>query len=495
MHKFLPVILLLGWFGIPGDVEARPPNVVFILADDLGGHDLGCYGSTFHCSPHLDALAQRGTLFTNAYSASPLCSPTRCSILTGLFPARVGITAPVCHDANVVLEKGLSPAGPNARLQIAKSLTRLKTDYVTLPEVLHQAGYRTGHFGKWHLGAEPYSPLQQGFEVDLPHTAGPGPGGPKGYFAPWPWWKDAGQPEEHIDDRMGDEAAKFIAAHAEQPFFLNYWAFGVHSPWMGKAEYIEEAATRADPQSAQRNPIYAAMIRSLDDSVGKILTALDEHHLTDNTIIIFTSDNGGWHNVAKNLTQHSNYAGIPVTSNAPFRSGKASNYEGGTHVPLLVSWPGHTAPGSRNDTIIHSCDYFPTLLEILGLPTPPGVTFDGQAMTRAFAGETLDRGPIFSHFPHGGPNQIDGFRPGSWVRDGDWKLIRFYADNADGSDLLELYHLRDDPSESQNLASQHLERTHTMNGWITDFLSRTEAVVPRLNPNYNPAPNRNPKKS
>ncbi|MGL6074462.1 MAG: sulfatase [Fimbriiglobus sp.] len=479
----LPVFLVFVSFVTA--VEPTPrPNIVFILADDLGGHDLGCYGSTFHQSPHVDALAKRGMLFTNAYSASPLCSPTRSSILTGLAPARIGITAPNCHLPEVVLEKKLVPGGPNAKVLNAQTLTRLKTDYITLPKVLKSAGYRTGHFGKWHLGAEPYSPLQHGFDVDMPHTPGPGPGGGNGYFAPWQWWKGEGKPGDHIDDRMGEEAAKFIAANKDKPFYLNYWAFGVHSPWMAKKDYIEDAAKRMDPKSGQRHPVYAAMIRSLDESIGRIVKELEQHRLLDNTIIIFTSDNGGWHNVAKEATNNKDYANIPVTSNAPFRSGKASNYEGGTHVPLLVSWPGHTKPGSRNDTIIQSLDYFPTILDILKLDQPKNLKFDGTSVAAALDGKLVARDAIFSHFPHGGRSDIDGFRPATWVRQQEWKLIRFYADNDDGSDKLELYNLQDDISETKNLASAKPELVKTLNAKITKFLQDTDAVVPKLNPNY-----------
>jgi len=478
------VVALFGiaFFGnCTNHANAAPPNIVFILADDLGGHDLGCYGSTFHQTPNIDRLAERGMLFTDAYSASPLCSPTRSSIMTGLAPARTGITAPNCHLPTVMLDKRLSKSA--ARVLVADSVTRLKTDYVTLPKVLQQAGYRTGHFGKWHLGAEPYSPLQHGFDVDLPHTPGPGPGGGNGYFAPWAFWKSEGQPGDHIEDRMAAEAVKFIAANKNRPFFLNYWAFSVHSPWMGKADFIAEAAKRADPKSPQRNPVYAAMIRSLDDAVGRIVAALEEHNLADNTIIIFTSDNGGWHNVAKEATNNSAYAGIPVTSNTPLRSGKASNYEGGTRVPLLVVWPGKTKAGSRSNSVVQSTDFFPTLLEMTNTPKPESVTFDGISIAPTFVGEPLTRKAIYSHFPHGGRSDINGFVPGTWVRQGNWKLIRFFAQNPDGSDRLELYDLKTDLGETKNLAAEKPELVRQLNNLITKYLQDTEAVIPKLNPN------------
>ncbi len=482
MKRFLPALLLV--IAVAGASSAAQPNIVFILADDLGGSDLGCYGSTFHATPHLDALARRGMLFTNAYSASPLCSPTRSSLMTGLAPARIGITAPQCHLPEVQLEKKLVKGGPGTKVLVADSLTRLKTDYVTLPEVLKQAGYRTGHFGKWHLGPAPYSPLQHGFDVDLPHTPGPGPGGGNGYFAPWAFWKGQGKAGDHIEDRMAEEAVQFIQENKGRPFFLNYWAFSVHSPWMGKEAFIAEAAKRADPHAPQRNPVYAAMVRSLDDAVGRLTAALDANGLSENTIIIFTSDNGGWHNVPREATNNAAYAGIPVTSNAPFRSGKASNYEGGTRVPLFVVWPGHIKPGSRSDAVVQSTDFFPTLVEMTKLPKPEAVKFDGISIVPAFSNQTLKREAIFSHFPHGGRGDIDGFRPGTWVRKGDWKLIRFFADHDDRSDRLELYDLKNDVGETKNLAAEKPELVKELNARIDAFLRETEAVVPIANPDY-----------
>ena len=455
------------------------PNIVLIVADDLGQRDVGCYGSTFHKTPHIDALARRGMLFRNAYSASPLCSPTRASILTGLAPARIGITAPNCHVAEVMLEKRL--AGSGARVRVADSITRLKTDYLTLPEVLRDAGWHTGHLGKWHLGAEPYSPLQHGFASDLPHTPGPGPGGGNGYFAPWSFWKGEGQPGDHIEDRMAAEAEKFIAANKARPFFLNYWAFSVHSPWMAKDAYIAEATPRADKHAPQRNAMYAGMVRSLDDAVGRITAALEANGVAENTLIIFTSDNGGWHNVAKEATKNKAFAAVPVTSNAPFRSGKASNYEGGTRVPLLAVWPGKIAPGTTSDALAQSTDFFPTLLELTQLPPPAGVKFDGASIAPALRGEPMQRDTIFSHFPHGGRSDIGGFRPATWVRRGDWKLIRFFADNDDGSDKLELFNLREDIGETKNLAAENPARAAALNALIAGYLKDTEAVVPVLN--------------
>ena len=473
------LFILTTHHGIAAD---KRPNIVIILADDLGQRDLGCYGSTFHRTPHIDAMAARGMKFTNAYSASPLCSPTRASILTGLAPARIGITAPVCHMPNVMLEKRLAAGGANGRVLNADSITRLKTDYLTLPEALRDSGWRTGHLGKWHLGSEPYSPLQHGFESDLPHTPGPGPGGRNGYFAPWQFWPGEGRPGDHIEDRMAEEAEKFIAANRDRPFFLNYWAFSVHSPWMAKEDFVADAATRSDKSARQRNAMYAGMLRSLDDAVGRITAALEKNGVADNTIIFFTGDNGGYY-LPPRQTRHAAWADVPVTSNAPFRSGKASTYEGGTRVPLIVVWPRKVNAGATSDAIVQSTDFFPTLLDLTGLSLPQQRSFDGGSFAPALRGEKLARETIFCHFPHGSERaQIDGMKPGTWVRRGDWKLIRFFAARDDGTDLLELYNLRDDPGEKQNLAAAKPELAAELAALITRYLADTEAVIPKLAP-------------
>jgi len=257
---------------------AARPNVLFILADDLGWRDTSLYGSTFHETPNVERLARRGMMFTNAYAANPLCSPTRASIQTGLWPARIGITAPACHLPEEKFEETVAERGsPDVKVISCASATRLKHEYYTLAEALRDAGYRTGHFGKWHLGQEPYDPLRQGYDVDVPHWGGPGPAG--SYLAPWkfPAKLDfAGAPGEHIEDRMAGEAARFIRQNRDRPFFMTYWCFSVHAPFDAKKVYVEKYRARADPANPQRNPLYAAMVRSMDDAVGRILDALDE---------------------------------------------------------------------------------------------------------------------------------------------------------------------------------------------------------------------------
>lgn len=472
------------------------PNVVFILADDLGAHDVGCFGSTFYETPNIDRLATRGVKFTQAYAANPLCSPTRSSILTGLYPARTGITAPACHMPQVQLEKKLIKGGPSVKVFAADSLTRLKTEYFTLAEALHEAGYATAHFGKWHLGRnrpghaeDRYEPKDQGFDLDFPHTPNaPGPGG--GYLAPWKFITDpplAAAPGTHIEDRMSTEAAKFIREHKVKPFYVNYWAYSVHPPWNARHDYIEHFKPKADEKNPQHNPLYAAMVKSLDDGVGQILAAIDEAGIAERTIIVFFSDNGGWAFPPK-ATDPEGFENMPATSNLPQRSGKASIYEGGTREPCIVIWPGKTKPNTTSDALLQSGDFYPTLLTMCGLQPQAGLKLDGVDQTPMLLGKGLVRDRVFCHFPNGSPSQaehIPGFLPSTYVRQGDWKLIRFFGDNEDGRDRFELYNLKDDVGEAKNLAAENPERVRELNALVTDFLRDTEAVIPILNPNYN----------
>ncbi len=460
----------------------RKPNVVFILADDLGWRDSSLYGSTFFKTPHIDALAKRGMMFTQAYAANPLCSATRASLVTGLWPARLGLTGASGHIAQVILEKRLVKAAPpNVKALSAISTSRVDTKCYTVAEAFKDAGYTTGHFGKWHLGREPYDPLHQGFDVDIPHTSAPSPL-PKGYLAPWPVWPGQGAPGEHLEDRMAEEAVKFIRDNRDRPFLLHYWAFSVHSPWQAKQHLIEKYAKRVDPDNPQHNPVYAAMVESFDDAVGRLVGALDEEGLTENTVIIFLSDNGGWSWGAEQFIPDP-YKGVPITSNSPLRGGKATIYEGGTREPFVVVWPGVVQPGTRNDqAIVSSVDYFPTMVDMLGLPTEPDQEFDGVSIRRALEGKTLKRDTIFCHFPHSIP--ATGAIPATYVRKGDWKLIRNYCDGENGTDTFELYNLKDDIGETRNLAAEKPRRVKRLRKLLEDFLEETGAVVPIPNPRY-----------
>ncbi|NUQ62116.1 MAG: sulfatase [Pirellulales bacterium] len=465
---------------------------MLILADDLGWRDVGCFGSTFHETPNIDRLAERGMRLTQAYAASPLCSPTRSSILTGQYPARIGITSPACHLPQAQLEKKLAADPPPAVKAVnADSLTRLKPEYFTLAEALREAGYATAHFGKWHLGhSGPYEPMDQGFDLDFPHTpSAPGPGG--GYLAPWKFIKEpplAGKAGEHIEDRMSQEAARFIRAHKDRPFYVNYWAYSVHSPWNARRDYIDHFKARVVESNPQHNPLYAAMIKSLDDGVGRLLDAVDEAGVADRTFIVFFSDNGGYAYPPK-ATDPEGYEETPATSNLPLRSGKASLYEGGTREPCILVWPGTIQPGSASDALFQSTDFYPTLLAACGIQPRGGLKLDGFNQMPLLLGRQSPRDLVFCHFPHGGPRQaatIPGFLPGAYVRRGDWKLIRFFADNDDGSDRFELFNLKEDIGESRNLAAEKPELVGELNELISGLLRDTEAVVPVRNPVYDP---------
>jgi len=495
MKKLL--ILLWGVSALTaGAANPGQPNIVFILADDLGWSDTTFNHTTnaFYETPNIERLAARGLRFTQAYAASPWCSPTRCSIMTGLYPARVGITTPGCHVPQVILEKGLMKnAARTQKVIVAQSVTRLQTNYFTLAKAFKQAGYVTGHFGKWHLGPEPYSPLQQGFDVDVPHYPGPGPAG--SYVGPWKFpakLNFIGQPGEHLEDRMASEAIAFLKANKDKPFFLNYWAFSVHAPFDGKPELVAKyraKAAKLPPNSPQRNPVYGAMVQSLDENVGRLLDALDELKLTDHTIIVFFSDNGGVHWAAGKDNgedpANTGIGGIPITSNTPLRGGKATSYEGGTREPCVVIWPGLTKADAFTDAIIQSTDFFPTFADLLKLKVPEAVKFDGKSFGALLSGGAWNRGPTFCHFPHNTP--AAGGLASTWVRDGDWKLIRFFALNNDQTDKLELYNLKDDLGETNNLAAQFPAKARELNAKIDGFLAASEAVVPVKNPNYDPA--------
>ena len=480
--KSLSVALaILSLFPIQPLAISAQPNVVFILADDLGWSDTTLYGTTkFYQTPNIERLAKRGVTFSRAYSASPLCSPTRSAILTGLSPARTGITTPNCHLPQVILEATVGKSGaPNQKAIQPSPVTRLKTEYRTLAEALKEAGYATGHFGKWHLGSEPYSPLQQGFDVDVPHHPGPGPAG--SYVAPWKFADfdhDPDIPDQHIEDRMAKEAVAFIEKHRSQPFYLNYWMFSVHAPFDAKKSLIEKHRTRVDPNNTQRSPTYAAMIESMDDAIGTLLNTLDRLKIADNTIVVFTADNGG--NMYNEIDE------TRPTSNAPLRGGKATMFEGGTRVPCVVAWPGITLPGTRSDLIVQSEDYYPTIIHGLGLKPEAGQRFDGISILPALKGNAFSRGAIFQYFPHN-PGVPDWLPPAVSVHRGDWKLIRIFHGGESNAHRYLLFNLRDDLSEKTNLASQKPELVSELDGLITTFLNETKAVVPIPNPAFDPA--------
>jgi arylsulfatase A-like enzyme len=464
--------------------DTAKPNVVFILADDLGWRDLGCYGSTFYKTPNIDKLARRGMLFTQAYATAPICSPTRASILSGLYPSRLGITLPSCQSPKAILEKQPLPskASPSQKAITPASLTRLSREFYVLPECLKDAGYVTAHIGKWHCGWSPHGPEDQGFDF-----VWPGCEMSTSYFAPYPMAMADGRIDldaipapagEHLQDRMTDEAIHWLKTNPRRPFFLNYWAFLPHVPLQAHAELIDKYKAKADPQNPQHNPVYAAMIETLDRNVGRLLNTLDELGVADNTIVIFSSDNGG--------TDWTTHDDTPPTSNFPLREGKGTAYDGGTRVPLIVSLPDRVKSGAVSDALVTSVDIYPTLLEITGVKPKKDIKLDGLSIMPALRGEPLKRDAIFCLWPHYATAAGKGGRPAAWVRCGNKKLIRFFADNDDQTDRFELYDLAIDIGETNNLAALKPEQTRELNGLLGRFLAETQAVIPLPNPVYNP---------
>ncbi len=488
--------------------ETRRPNVVLFLVDDMGWMDSGVYGSKYYETPHIDRFARRAMRFTGAY-ASPLCSPTRASILTGKYPTRHGILTASGHQTPQPADFNFSPdTGPANRPTISPiSKNYLDPAEYTLAEVLRDAGYRTAHIGKWHLGlTTPHRPEAQGFDVAF-HCA-PDPGPPGNYFSPYgvvpdgrPTGKNKvgtitdGPPGEYIVDRQAQEAVKFIRASKDQPFFLNLWCYGVHGPWGHKPEYTAEFAKKTDPRGAQGNPIMASMLRSVDECFGRILDELDQQGLTENTLVIFYSDNGGnihsnvpdkakteraVKNKADALADWRKWAGDrPPTNNAPLRDGKSSLYEGGTRVPMMWAWANRIAPGAVSDDIVGHIDLYPTVLDLIGLPKPAEQPMDGVSLAPVLLGKgPLPRTTFFNYFPYR-PNE-----GGVTVRSGDFKLIRWFEAGVPR----ELYNLRDDIGETQNLAEAQPEKAKELDALIDGFLTATGALVPKANPAFKARP-------
>lgn len=480
--RFLMLLVCLMYFhGYSQSKNTQQPNVIFILADDLGWRDVGYMGSVYYQTPHIDALANSGMIFKNAYSASPLCSASRSAIITGRYPSKTGIIDASCHLKEVRLAAEVRPKSPPfAKALSVISATRLNLDFYTLGEAFKDAGYATAHIGKWHLGAEPFDPLHQGFDIDIPHTNSSGPN-PNGWFAPWPVWPGHGKVGDNLEDAMTDEVVNYIKSHKDKPFLLDYWSFSVHGPWDAKKNLIDKYAILANPNDPQHNPVYAGMVETFDNGVGRIMQTLKEEGLLGNTIIVFCSDNGGV-NWAEGANIPDPYKQVPITSNLPLRAGKATDYNGGVHVPLAVIWPGHTKAGSSNNTPVSGVDIYPTLLDMCGIKQKTGVDYDGKSFVPALQNKEFKRGPIFFHFPTyiKLTNQV----PATAVIDGDFKLIRDYCDNDDQTDRFELYNLKDDISEKNDLADKMPQKVQELNKLITKFLTQSNTVIPKPNPNY-----------
>ncbi len=454
--------------------------MLFFLVDDMGWMDCGAYGSKYYHTPNIDRLAKQGMLFTDAYAANPLCSPTRASILTGKYPCRLRITAPAGHLPK--LPEGTPPVGKQAqpwyKAVPATSRRYLPLGEYTIAEAVKDAGYKTCFIGKWHLGKDRiYWPEHQGFDVNI---GGAGNPGPPSYHSPYRLnnLKD-GPIGEYITDRLTDEAISYLDRNAGSPFMMFLWHFGVHGPWGHKEEITKRCQNKKDPRGQQNNPIMASMLKSIDGSLGKVLDKLDELKIADDTVIIFFSDNGG------NIHSRIGPDELPPTNNYPLRGGKANIYEGGTREPLIVRYPGVVRPGATCSDVVTSVDFYPTLLEICRAKPQKGQILDGENIMPLLrqAGK-LKREAIFCHFPHNTP--ATEHLASTYVRKGNWKLIRFYHLGKDGKHHYELYNLKDDISEATDLADKHPQMVKRLDALIEHHLKDTNAVIPIPNPRYDP---------
>lgn len=460
--------------------DRRRPNIVFILADDLGQRDLGAYGSTFYETPNLDRLARRGMRFAQAYAACNVCSPTRASLLTGRYPARLGITDWLPGR----------PPQSDERLARPALAQHLEAGAATFADAFRASGYRTAFIGKWHLGERAEdSPEHHGFDTNI---AGSGKGHPPSYFSPYglPNLTD-GPRGEHLDDRLTREAITVIrqAAASHQPFLLYLAHYAVHTPLQGRPELVEKYEKKLAALSQtggpaivtdgpdgrvrvqQSHPVYAAMVESLDTSVGRVLDTLDALGLAEDTIVVFTSDNGGL----------ATAEGWP-TSNLPLRAGKGWAYEGGVREPLLVAWPGRIPADTVSDVIVTSPDFFPTLLELTGLPSRPEAHRDGRSFATSLKSPAvpLPERPIFWHYPHYS-NQRG--KPHGAIREGRWKLIEWLEDTR-----VELFDLQTDLAENHDLTRENPETTRRLLAALRAWRDDVGAKMPTANPLFRPAP-------
>ena len=475
---------LLATFFAAQLTAAEKPNFVFFLVDDLGWADVSCYGSTFHETPHIDALAESGMRFTNAYAAASICSPTRASIVTGRHPVRVNIT-------DWIPGQNVDPENGDRFLKLEDS-NELALSEVTIAEVLKQAGYATFFAGKWHLGDEGYWPEDQGFDINIGgHDRGSPPGG---YYAPWknPRLKEK-KKGEYLTERLTAESISFLEERdSSEPFLLYLSYYNVHTPiqpYEKRIEHYREKAAKMFPGEApeyldehgaatrprQDDPDFASMVAAVDDSVGAVLAALEEQKLADNTVVIFFSDNGGLSTRPKGANGKIKAAS---TNNDPLRAGKGWLYEGGIREATSVRAPGVTKPSSVSDEPVVSMDFFPTMLDLAGLPVQPDLHADGESLVPILkGGKWAEPRTLCWHYPH---YHGSGWKPGAAIRDGDWKLIEFWE-----WDGVELYNLADDLGEKNNLADSMPEKVAELKGKLAAWQKELGAEMPGPNPQWN----------
>lgn len=443
MRVALLVAVMLG--AAPG---ADKPNFILFLIDDFGWTDLGCTGSSFYETPNVDRLAAGGMNFTQAYSACTVCSPTRASLLTGKYPARLHITDWIAGHKQ-----------PFAKLKVPDWTKHLPLEEVTLAELLKGAGYATASVGKWHLGEMDRYPERQGFDLNV---AGCNKGQPPSYFSPYKIEGFADGPRgEYITDRLTDEAERFIESNSGKPFFIYFPHYAVHTPLQAKPEIVEKYKAKAKRGEPQSNAVYAAMIESVDQSVGRVVKKLESLKLLDKTLVLFASDNGGL---------------LRITSNAPLRAGKGSAYEGGVRTPLIASWPGTIRAGSKCDVPVITPDLFSTIAALAGRSAG---AVDGVSLEPLLREKGMPaREALFWHYPHYHPG---GATPYGAVRKGDFRLVEFYEDGR-----TELYNLKEDIGEKKDLSGEMSEKTAELKSMLNRWRTEVGAQMPAPNPDYDP---------
>ena len=456
-------------------LQAKPTHFLFFLVDDLGWADIGCFGSTFHETPNIDALADSGMRFTQAYAAGSVCSPTRASILTGRHPVRLNITDWIPGQPNRNTNPLLHP----------EDLHELPLEEVTIAEIFQAHDYETFFAGKWHLGKEGHWPTDQGFDVNIGGNSKGSP--PGGYYAPWenPTLQ-AKEEGEYVTERLTAESIQFLNQRdPDRPFLIYLSYYNVHTPIQPYKRRIEHFEAKAEQmfnsskpagkeheghtRNRQDNPAFASMVSAVDLSVGALLKELDRLNLSEDTVVVFFSDNGGLSTLSR---------GPGPTCNSPLRAGKGWLYEGGIREPTIIRAPGVTSPGSVCPSPIVSMDFFPTFLELAQLPPRPDLHVDGRSLVPLLKGEQMPSRTHYWHYPH---YHGSGWKPGAAILDDGWKLIEFYH-----YDKFELYHLDRDLSERRDLAQSQPAKAMQLKEKLRDWQQRMQAPMPVPNPNYSP---------
>ena len=459
--KKLSFLLLLMLLNSCNKESLEKPNIVLIVADDLGWSDLSYMGSEYYETPNIDKLSKSGMTFYNGYASSANCAPSRATMLSGKYHTEHGIYTVRNSDRGSRKTRKIIPI---------ETKTTLDLDFFVIPEMLKEMGYTNGHFGKWHLGDVGFHPEQSGFDVNI---GGNRHGGPGGYFAPYPNPELENEPKgEYLTDRIGDEVVKFIDINKENKFFAYVPFFSVHTPIQSKPDYQKKYNNKESNEFHNRAD-YAGMIQSLDENIGKILDKIDALNLSENTLIIFTSDNGG----------------IRAISNQyPLRAGKGSYYEGGIKVPMIFSWKGKIEAKTESYERVSNLDFYPTIKKLVGYNK--SIDLDGEDLTPIFKGEKLKKRELYFHFPvylepyrvqlDGGTDPLFRTRPGTVIIKDNWKLHHYYEDNK-----FELYDLEKDVSESENLSEINKEKKNELLIDLNNWRKTNNAPIPsRLNPYY-----------